>query len=107
MENFTTKELVLLNMAGPVFTISTEGGSNACNLQIELFEGQVYDINIVKKETGFDVDVLINGESTGEEKGLSFSTILALVRSLDDIIFELIAESMGEEEEESTSEYLS
>ena len=39
MENFTTEELVLLNMAGPVFTISTEEGSNACNLQIELFEG--------------------------------------------------------------------
>lgn len=107
MENFTTEELVLLNMAGPVFTVSTEEGSNACNLQIELFEGQVYDINVIKKETGFDVDVLINGESTGEEKGLSFSTILALVRSLDDIIFELIAESMCEEEEESTSEYLS
>lgn len=107
MGNFTTEELVLLNMAGPVFTISTEEGSNACNLQIELFEGQVYDINVVKKETGFDVDVLINGESTGEEKGLSFRTVLALVRSLDDIIFELIAESMGEEGEEPTSEYLS
>lgn len=107
MENFTTEELVLLNMAGPVFTISTEEGSNACNLQIELFEGQVYDINVVKKEIGFDVDVLINGDSTGEEKGLSFSTILALVRSLDDIIFELIAESMGEEEKEPTSGYLS
>ena len=107
MENFTTEELVLLNMAGPVFTISTEEGSNACNLQIGLFEGQVYEIDIVKKENGFDVDVLINGESTGEEKGLSFSTILALVHSLDDIIFELITESMSEEEEEPTSEYLS
>ena len=106
MENFTTEELVLLNMAGPVFTINTEEGSNACNLQIELFEGQVYDIDIKKKDGKFDVDILINGESTGEKEDLSFGTVLALVRSLDDIIFELIAGSMGEEEEEQTSEYL-
>ena len=106
MENFTTEELVLLNMAGPVFTTNSNTDSNACNLQVELFEGQVYEIDVVKKETGFDVDISINGESTGEEKGLPFSTILALVRSLDDIIFELIAGSMGEEEEEPTSEYL-
>lgn len=106
MENLTSEELVLLNMAGPVFTISSETDSNICNLQIELFEGQVYDIDIKKKDGKFDVDILINGESTGEEKGLPFSTILALVRSLDDIIFELIAGSMGEEAEEPTSEYL-
>lgn len=107
MEKFTSEELVLLNMAGTVFTINTEEGSNVCNLQIELFEGQVYDIDIKKKNGKFDVDILINGESTGEEKGLPFSTILALVRSLDDIIFELITGSIGEEEEEPTSEYLS
>lgn len=107
MENFTTEELVLLNMAGPVFTTSSKTDSNACNLQVELFEGQVYEIDVVKKETGFDVDVLINGESIGEEKDLSFGTILALVRSLDDIIFELITGSMSEEEDEPTSEYLS
>lgn len=93
-------------MAGPVFIISAEEGSNACNLQVELFEGQAYEIDVVKKETGFDVDILINGESAGEEKDLSFGTILALVRSLDDIIFELITGSMSEEDEEPTSEYL-
>lgn len=105
MEKFTTEELLLLNLAGLVFTTSSKTDSNACNLKIKIDE-QVYEIDIVKKETGFDVDVLINGESTGEEKGLSFSTILALVRSLDDTIFELFTESMGKEEEEQTSEYL-
>lgn len=106
MEKFTTEELLLLNLAGPVFMTSSKTDSNACNLKIKIDE-QVYEIDIVKKETGFDVDVLINGESTGEEKDLSFGTILALVRSLDDIIFELITGSMSEEEEEPTSEYLS
>ena len=105
MEKFTTEELVLLNMAGPVFTTSSKTDSNACNLQVELFEGQVYEIDIVKKETGFDVDVLINGESTGGETRLSFGTVLALVRTLDNTIFELFTESMDEEEGEQTSEY--
>lgn len=98
--------MLLLNLAGPVFTTSSKTDSNACNLKIKIDE-QVYEIDIIKKETGFDVDVLINEESTGEEEDLSFGTVLALVRSLDDIIFELIAGSMGEEEEEPTSEYLS
>ena len=105
MEKFTTEELLLLNLAGPVFTTSSKTDSNACNLKIKIDE-QVYETDIVKKETGFDVDVLINEESTGEEEDLSFGTVLALVRSFDNTIFELFTESMDEEEEEQTSEYL-
>ena len=74
MEKFTTEELLLLNLAGPVFTTSSKTDSNACNLKIKIDE-QVYEIDIVKKETGFDVDVLINEESTGEEGLILWNSI--------------------------------
>lgn len=36
MEKFTTEELLLLNLAGPVFTTSSKTDSNACNLKIKI-----------------------------------------------------------------------
>lgn len=106
MENFTTDELVLLNVAGPIFKINFEVDSSTCNLQIEPWEGQVYKIDIKKNENYFDVAILVNDEVLEEFDCLSFGELLGLVRSLDNQFFELFAESFDEEDSEQTSEYL-
>lgn len=106
LKNFTEEELLLLNVAGPIFKINFEVDSNTCNLQIEPWEGQVYKINIKKSEDYFDVDVLINGESIANESDLTFGSLLGLVRSLDNQFFELFVESFDEEDSEQASEYL-
>lgn len=106
MENFTTDELVLLNVAGPIFKINFEVDSSTCNLQIEPWEGQVYKIYIKKNENHFDVDVLVNDEVLEKFDSLPFGELLGLVRSLDNQFFELFAESFDEEDSEQTSEYL-
>lgn len=106
MKNFTTDELVLLNVAGPIFKINFEVDSSTCNLQIEPWEGQVYKIYIKKNENHFDVDVLVNDEVLKKFDSLPFGELLGLVRSLDNQFFELFAESFDEEDSEQTSEYL-
>lgn len=106
MEKFTTDELVLLNVAGPIFKINFEVNSSTCNLQIEPWEGQVYKIYIKKNENHFDVDVLVNDEVLEKFDSLPFGELLGLVRSLDNQFFELFAESFDEEDSEQTSEYL-
>lgn len=106
MEKFTTDELVLLNVAGPIFKINFEVDSSTCNLQIEPWEGQVYKIYIKKNENHFDVDVLVNDEVLEKFDSLPFGELLGLVRSLDNQFFELFAESFDEEDSEQTSEYL-
>ena len=106
MEKFTTGELVLLNVAGPIFKINFEVDSSTCNLQIEPWEGQVYKIYIKKNENHFDVDVLVNDEVLEKFDSLPFGELLGLVRSLDNQFFELFAESFDEEDSEQTSEYL-
>lgn len=107
MKNFTTDELVLLNVAGPIFKLNFEVDSSTCNLQIEPWEGQVYKIVIKKIENYFDVDVLVNGEVIEKFDCLPFGELMGLVRSLDNQFFELFAESFDDEEDsEQTSEYL-
>lgn len=106
MEKFTTDELILLNVAGPIFKINFEVDSSTCNLQIEPWEGQVYKIYIKKNENHFDVDVLVNDEVLEKFDSLPFGELLGLVRSLDNQFFELFAESFDEEDSEQTSEYL-
>ena len=106
MEKFTTDELVLLNVAGPIFKINFEVDSSTCNLQIEPWEGQVYKIYIKKNENHFDVDVLVNDEVLEKFDSLPFGELLGLVRSLDNQFFELFAESFDEEDSEQSSEYL-
>lgn len=106
MEKFTTDELVLLNVAGPIFKINFEVDSSTCNLQIEPWEGQVYKIYIKKNENHFDVDVLVNDEVLEKFDSLPFGELLGFVRSLDNQFFELFAESFDEEDSEQTSEYL-
>lgn len=106
MEKFTTDELVLLNVAGPIFKINFEVDSSTCNLQIEPWEGQVYKIYIKKNENHFDVDVLVNDEVLEKFDSLPFGELLGLVRSLDNQFFELFVESFDEEDSEQTSEYL-
>jgi hypothetical protein len=107
MENFTTDELVLLNVAGPIFKLNFEVDSSTCNLQIEPWEGQVYKIDIKKSENYFDVDVLVNDEVLEKFDCLPFGELMGLVRSLDNQFFELFAESFDDEEDsEQTSEYL-
>lgn len=106
MEKFTTDELVLLNVAGPIFTINSEVDSNTCNLRIEPWEGQVHEIDIKKIENHFDVEVLINDEIIEKFDYLSFGELLRLVRSLDNQFFEFFTESFDEEDSEQTSEYL-
>ena len=106
MKNFTTDELVLLNVAGPIFKLNFEVDSRNCNLQIEPWEGQVYKIVIKKNENHFDVDVLVNTEVLENFYCLPFGELLGLVRSLDNQFFELFAESFDEEDSEQTSEHL-
>lgn len=106
IKNFTDEELLLLNVAGPIFKINFEVDSNTCNLQIEPWEGQVYKIDIRKSEDYFEVDVSFNGESVANEGDLTFGELLGLVRSLDNQFFELFAESFDEEDFEQASEYL-
>lgn len=106
MENFTTDELVLLNVAGPIFKLNFEVDSSTCNLQIEPWEGQVYKIDIKKSENYFDVEVLINDEIIEKFDYLSFGELLRLVRSLDNQFFEFFTDSFDEEDSEQTSEYL-
>ena len=106
MENFTTDELVLLNVAGPIFKLNSEVDSNTCNLQIEPWEGQVHKIDIKKGENYFDVAVLINDEVLEKFDCLSFGELMGLVRSLDNQFFEFFVESFDEEDSEQTSEYL-
>lgn len=107
MENFTTDELVLLNVAGPIFKINFEEDSSTCNLQIEPWEGQVYKLDIEKSENYFDVDILVNDEVLEKFDCLSFGELMGLVRSLDNQFFELFAASFDDEEDsEQTSEYL-
>lgn len=106
MKNFTTDELVLLNVAGPIFKLNFEVDSSTCNLQIEPWEGQVYKIDIKKNEDYFDVEVLINDEVLEKFDCLPFGELMGLVRSLDNQFFELFAESFDEEDSEQTSEYL-
>ena len=107
MEKFTTDELVLLNVAGPIFKLNFEVDSSTCNLQIEPWEGQVYKIDIKKVENCFDVDVLVNDEVIEKFDCLPFGELMGLVRSLDNQFFELFAESFDDEEDsEQTSEYL-
>lgn len=107
MKNFTTDELVLLSVAGPIFKLNFEVDSSTCNLQIEPWEGQVYKIDIKKIENYFDVDVLVNDEVIEKFDYLSFGELMGLVRSLDNQFFELFAESFDDEEDsEQTSEYL-
>lgn len=107
MENFTTDELVLLNVTGSIFKLNFEEDSSTCNLQIEPWEGQVCKIYIKKNENHFDVDVLVNDEVLEKFDSLPFGELLGLVRSLDNQFFELFAESFDEEDSEQTSEYLS
>lgn len=106
MEKFTTDELVLLNVAGPIFTINSEVDSNTCNLRIEPWEGQVHEIDIKKIENHFDVEVLINDEIIEKFDYLSFGELLRLVRSLDNQFFEFFTDSFDEGGSEQTSEYL-
>lgn len=106
MGKFTTNELVLLNVAGPIFTINSEVDSNTCNLRIEPWEGQVHEINIKKIENHFDIEVLINGEVIDKFDCVLFGELLGLVRSLDNQFFEFFVESFDEEDSEQTSEYL-
>jgi hypothetical protein len=106
MKNFTTDELVLLNVAGPIFKLNFEVDSSTCNLQIEPWEGQVYKIDIKKSENYFDVVVLVNDEVLEKFDCLPFGELMGLVRSLDNQFFELFAESFDEEDSEQTSEYL-
>lgn len=106
MENITTDELVLLNVAGPIFKINFKEDSSTCNLQIEPWEGQVYKLDIEKSENYFDVDILVNDEVLEKFDCLPFGELMGLVRSLDNQFFELFAESFDEEDSEQTSEYL-
>lgn len=106
MKNFTTDEVVLLNVAGPIFKLNFEVDSSTCNLQIEPWEGQVYKIDIKKIENYFDVDVLVNDEVLEKFDCLPFGELMGLVRSLDNQFFELFAESFDEEDSEQSSEYL-
>lgn len=106
IKNFTDEELLLLNVAGPIFTINHDVDSNTCNLRIEPWEGQVHEIDIKKIENHFDVEVLINDEIIEKFDYLSFGELLRLVRSLDNQFFEFFTDSFDEEGSEQTSEYL-
>jgi hypothetical protein len=106
LRNFTEEELALLSLAGPIFTVSSETGSNACNLQCEVFEGQLYEIVVTKMKKHFEVDVLINEESTVIDKYPTFGIVLGLVRTLDSSLFNFIIESADEEDSKLTVEYL-
>lgn len=57
-------------------------------------------------EKCFEVDVLINGESTGIDKYPTFGISLGLVRTLDNSLFGFFAESFDEEGSKLTVEYL-
>ena len=103
---FTEEELTLLSLAAPLFTVTCEVGSNICNLQVEPWEGQVYEIVVKKMKKYFEVDVLINGESTGIDKYPTFGISLGLVRTLDNSLFGFFAESFDEEGSKLTIEYL-
>lgn len=103
---FTEEELALLSLAAPLFTVTCEVGSNICNLQVEPWEGQLYEIDIKKIENHFDVEVLINDEIIEKFDYLSFGELLRLVRSLDNQFFEFFTDSFDEEGSEQTSEYL-
>lgn len=105
--NFTEEELGLLSMAGPLFTVTSDVGGNTCNLQCEVFEGQLYEIVVKKMKKHFEVDVLINRESTGIDKYPTFGIVLGLVRTLDSSLFNFIIESADEEGSRLTVEYLS
>lgn len=104
---FTEEELALLSLAAPLFTVTCEVGSNICNLQVEPWEGQVYEIVVKKMKKCFEVDVLINGESTGIDKYPTFGISLGLVRTLDSSLFNFIIESVNEEDSKLAVEYLS
>lgn len=106
LRNFTEEELVLLNVAGPIFKINFKVDSSTCNLQIEPWEGQVYKIKIKKNENHFDVDVLVNTEVLENFYRLPFGELLRLVRSLDNQFFALFAESFDEDGSGLTVEYL-
>ena len=103
---FTEEELALLSLAAPLFTVTCEVGSNICNLQVEPWEGQMYEIVVTKMKKHFEVDVLINGESTGIDKYPTFGIVLGLVRTLDSSLFNFIIESADEEDSKLTVEYL-
>lgn len=104
---FTEEELALLSLAAPLFTVTSEEGSNICNLQVEPWEGQMYEIVVKKMKKCFEVDVLINGESTGIANYPTFGIALGLVRTLDNSLFGLFAESFDEGDSKLTVEYLS
>lgn len=103
---FTEEELTLLSLAAPLFTVTCEVGSNICNLQVEPWEGQVYEIVVTKMKKHFEVDVLINEESTGIDKYPTFGIVLGLVRTLESSLFNFIIESADEEDSKLTVEYL-
>ena len=103
---FTEEELVLLSLAAPLFTVTSEEGSNICNLKVEPWEGQMYEIVVKKMKKHFEVEVLINDEIIEKFDYLSFGELLRLVRSLDNQFFEFFTESFDEEDSEQTSEYL-
>lgn len=106
MKNFTEEELLLLNVAGPIFKLNFEVDSDTCNLQIEPWEGQVYKIDVKKNEDYFDVDVLVNDEVLEKFDCLPFGELMGLVRSLDNQFFELFVEGFDEDDSEQESEYL-
>lgn len=106
LRNFTEEELVLLNVAGPIFKINFKVDSSTCNLQIEPWEGQVYKIKIKKNENYFDVDVLVNTEVLDTFYRLPFGELLRLVRSLDNQFFALFTESFDEDGSGLTVEHL-
>lgn len=60
---------------GSSLTVTCEVGSNICNLQVEPWEGQVYEIVVKKMKKCFEVDVLINGESTGIDNYPTFGGV--------------------------------
>ena len=91
---------------GSSLTVTCEVGSNICNLQVEPWEGQVYEIVVTKMKKHFEVDVLINEESTGIDKYPTFGIVLGLVRTLDNLLFGFFAESVDEEGSKLTVEYL-
>lgn len=103
---FTEEELALLSLAAPLFTVTSEEGSNICNLQVEQWEGQLYGIVVKKMKKHFEVDVLINGESTGIDNYPTFGITLGLVRTLDNSLFGFFAESVDDEDSKPTVEYL-
>ena len=104
---FTEEELALLSLAAPLFTVTSEEGSNICNLQVEPWECQMYEIVVKKMKKCFEVDVLINGESTGINNYPTFGIALGLVRTLDNSLFGFFAEGFDGGDSKLTVEYLS